>query len=69
MKQKVIYNNCRCSISKLSCKVEQLGGMLQTEYWVNPSSYRVYSPHGISPTLNTSQGGGRIPFVLLEIDI
>ena len=32
----------------------------------NSNSYRVYSPDGLSPTLTTVGGGGRMPFVKLE---
>jgi hypothetical protein len=30
------------------------------------SAHRVYDPKGVSPTVNTSQGGGRQPFVMLD---
>ena len=32
----------------------------------NSNSYRVYSPEGLSPTLTTVGGGGRMPFVKLK---
>lgn len=35
----------------------------------NSSSYRVYSPNGLAPTLTTVGGGGRMPFVKLESGI
>lgn len=28
----------------------------------------VYDPNGVSPTLNTAQGGGRMPLILLSYD-
>ena len=32
----------------------------------NPQRYRVYSPFGISPALNTAQGGGLNPYILVR---
>lgn len=37
---------------------------LKTEKRDNPSSYRVYDIDGISPCLNTMQGGGREPHII-----
>ncbi len=34
----------------------------------NPSAYRVYDPAGISPTLNTGNGGGREPMISMKIN-
>ena len=30
----------------------------------NANQYRVYDPSGISPTLNSMGGGGRMPFII-----
>ena len=39
---------------------------LQSDKRDNPSAYRVYDKDGISPCLNTAQGGGREPHVLVK---
>ena len=35
----------------------------------NPQRYRVYLNEGICPTLNTAQGGGLNPYIIVEDDI
>lgn len=32
----------------------------------NPQAGRVYDANDVSPTLNTAQGGGRIPYIIVE---
>ena len=32
----------------------------------NPQAGRVYDIEDVSPTLNTAQGGGRIPYIIVE---
>ena len=44
--------------------VIQLGNIVNTGNWDNPQAGRVYSTDGISPTLNTMQGGQREPKIL-----
>ena len=47
--------------------IHQVGNYLKTSsFGGNPQIGRVYSPNGISPTLNTIQGGGREPKVLIS---
>ena len=42
--------------------VNQIGNLFQTDsFGGNPQTGRVYSDNGLSPTLNTMQGGGREP--------
>ena len=37
-----------------------------TESFSNPQAGRVYDIEDVSPTLNTGQGGGRIPYIIVE---
>ena len=47
--------------------IHQVGNYLKTSsFGGNPQRGRVYSPDGISPALNTMQGGGREPKVLIS---
>lgn len=48
-------------------KIVQIGRVKDSER-DNPSVYRVYDTEGLSPCLNTMQGGGREPHVLVEND-
>ena len=45
-------------------KIKQVGNILDTGNWNNPQAGRVYSPNGLSPTLNTMQGGSREPKIV-----
>lgn len=45
-------------------KIIQLGNICPTKTRVNPNQGRVYSPEGISPTLNCCGGGNLQPFIL-----
>lgn len=47
-------------------KVIQIGNIVSTGNWDNPQRGRIYSPEGICPALNTCQGGGLEPEILLE---
>ena len=47
-------------------KCEQVGNIVSTGNWDNPQVGRVYSSEGLSPTLNTMQGGNRQPKVIVE---
>ena len=45
-------------------KVMQVGNLRQGNGWDNPQCGRVYDINGLSPTLNTMQGGGREPKII-----
>lgn len=47
-------------------KIIQVGNIVGTGNWDNPQRGRIYSPDGISPTLNTMQGGGSEPKVTID---
>lgn len=46
-------------------KIQQVGNIVQEKNFKNPQVGRVYSVDGISPTLNTMQGGGREPKIII----
>lgn len=47
--------------------VKQVGNIIEsTSFGGNPQRGRIYSANGLSPTLNTAQGGGLEPKVLIE---
>lgn len=46
-------------------KIVQIG-RVESDKRGNPSTYRVYDEQGLSPCLNTMQGGGREPHVLVK---
>ena len=49
-------------------KIFQIGNLRKsTPTFSNPQCGRVYSINGISPTINTCQGGEREPKILVEI--
>ena len=48
-------------------KIVQIG-RIESDKRENQSAYRVYDNQGLSPCLNTMQGGGREPHVLVEND-
>lgn len=48
-------------VSTDTAKVMQVGNLRQGNGWDNPQCGRVYDTNGISPTLNTMQGGDRQP--------
>lgn len=57
----------RClKAEKHDAAVIQLGNIVNTGNWDNPQAGRVYSTDGVSPTLNTMQGGQREPKILEE---
>lgn len=52
---------------KVATEVKQVGNISHsTSFGGNPQTGRVYDESGLSPTLNTMQGGGREPKVLVE---
>lgn len=48
--------------------VKQVGNIVSTGNWDNPIRGRIYSADGISPTLNTCNGGQREPKIVCGID-
>lgn len=46
--------------------VRQVGNIVKETGFRNPQRGRIYSANGLSPTLNTAQGGGLEPKVLIE---
>lgn len=46
--------------------VMQVGNIVKQTGFSNPQRGRIYSTNGLSPTLNTAQGGGLEPKVLIE---
>lgn len=46
--------------------VRQVGNIVKQKGFSNPQRGRIYSANGLSPTLNTAQGGGLEPKVLVE---
>ncbi len=52
-------------------EIIQLGGIANqiTSTRENPQRYRVYDINGIAPSLNTAQGGGLNPYVIVKVDI
>ena len=52
---------------QIATEVKQIGNVSHsTSFGGNPQAGRVYDETGLSPTLNTMQGGGREPKVLVE---
>lgn len=52
---------------QIASEVKQIGNISHsTSFGGNPQTGRVYDETGLSPTLNTMQGGGREPKVLVE---
>ena len=47
-----------------SAVVEQIGNISEANAWDNPQVGRVYSDKGLSPTLNTMQGGNKQPMIV-----
>ena len=50
-----------------SNNVKQVGSIAnrKTSKRDNPNEYRVYLAGGVSPALNTAQGGGRTPCIIV----
>lgn len=46
-------------------KVIQVGNIVSTGNWDNPQRGRIYSSEGCSPTINTCQGGGLEPKIVI----
>ncbi|MCC4370521.1 DNA cytosine methyltransferase [Limosilactobacillus reuteri] len=53
--------------TQIAIKVNQVGNISNSKsFGGNPQTGRVYSDRGLSPTLNTMQGGSREPKILVE---
>lgn len=72
--QRFEINNTGCSNTLTSVQkdnyivepqVIQLGNIVNTGNWDNPQRGRIYSPSGCSPALNTCQGGGLEPKIVI----
>jgi len=50
-------------------QINQLGNIVNEKNFKNPQRGRVYSTNGICPTLNTCQGGGLEPKVLVKVEV
>ena len=50
-----------------TAKVMQVGNLRQGSGWDNPQCGRVYDTDGLSPTLNTMQGGDRQPKIVERV--
>jgi DNA (cytosine-5)-methyltransferase 1 len=46
-------------------EIKQIGNIVDTGNFDNPQRGRIYSPEGISPALNTCQGGGLEPKIII----
>lgn len=46
-------------------RIIQIGNLTEQKGFSNPQTGRVYSVHGLSPTLNTCGGGQREPKVII----
>lgn len=57
-----ISNTLTCSCNT---GVVQIGNIVDTGNWDNPQRGRIYSPQGCSPALNTMQGGGLEPKIVI----
>lgn len=57
-----ISNTLTCSCNT---GVVQIGNIVDTGNWDNPQRGRIYSPNGCSPALNTCQGGGLEPKIVI----
>ena len=59
-------NKHDASIVVANQKVLQVGNIVDTGSWDNPQRGRIYSPDGVSPSLNTVGGGGLEPKILIK---
>lgn len=49
-------------------KVIQIGNIMKgISNWENPSVGRVYEKKALAPTLNSGGGGGRQPYIVVEV--
>lgn len=63
LENKEVSNNVGCGLEP---KIQQVGNYMDTtSFGGNPQCGRVYNSEGISPTLNTMQGGDRQPMIVI----
>ena len=48
-------------------EVMQFGNIMQEKNFANPQCGRIYSTHGLSPTINTCSGGQREPKIINDM--
>lgn len=48
-------------------EVMQVGNIMQEKNFANPQCGRIYSTHGLSPTINTCSGGQREPKIINDM--
>jgi len=61
---KVSNDNNYIEVDKI--KLKQIGNISKKSSWDNPQSGRIYDVNGLSPCLNTMQGGGLEPKTLIQ---
>lgn len=49
-----------------TARVKQIGNLTQNAKRDNPQAGRIYEQYGVSPTLNTMDGGNRQPFIAID---
>ena len=68
--QRLEINKTGCTNTLTSVQkdnyIVQVGNLVDKSNYENPQRGRVYSPHGISPALNTCQGGGLEPKIMVK---
>lgn len=62
-----VSNQKSWGMAVIEPRIKQLGNLLPDKNFTNPQCGRVYDPEGLSPTLNTMQGGGREPKIIEPI--
>lgn len=53
-------------IDESEARIQQIGNLFPNKHRENPNTGRVYDIEGISPTLNTMQGGHQQPYIINE---
>ena len=54
-------------MKELNIEVMQVGNIMQEKNFANPQCGRIYSTHGLSPTINTCSGGQREPKIINDM--
>lgn len=70
LKDSRIYSTLKPRSMDPEIKIEQIGNIMDDKgrNFKNPQCGRVYDPEGLSPTLNTCNGGNRQPKVIVRTD-
>ena len=70
LKDSRIYSTLKPRSTDPEIKIEQIGNLMDDKgrNFKNPQCGRVYDPEGLSPTLNTCNGGNRQPKVIVRTD-